>query len=82
MGVDVWFLNLFPARSLFLFNGGGWSTLSFIPTLATMMLGLWCGEWLKSARAAGEKLKGLLVAGARRSPRPAWRCSGCTSARS
>ena len=61
---DVWFLNLFPREKPFLFNGGGWSTLSFIPTLATMMLGLWCGEWLKSARAASEKLKGLLVAGA------------------
>ena len=61
---DVWFLNLFPRERPFLFNGGGWSTLSFIPTLATMMLGLWCGEWLKSPRAMADKLKGLLVAGA------------------
>ena len=60
---DVWFLNLFPREKPFLFNGGGWSTLSFIPTLATMMLGLWCGEWLKSTRPASDKLKGLLVAG-------------------
>ena len=36
---DVWFLNLFPRESPFRFNEGGWSTLSFIPTLATMMLG-------------------------------------------
>jgi heparan-alpha-glucosaminide N-acetyltransferase len=61
---DVWFLNLFPRESPFRFNGGGWSTLSFIPTLATMMLGLWAGEWLKSARSAEEKFKGLLAAGA------------------
>jgi predicted acyltransferase len=61
---DLWFLNLFPRERPFLFNGGGWSTLSFIPTLATMMLGLWCGEWLKSPRAMADKLKGLLVAGA------------------
>jgi len=61
---DVWFLNLFPREKPFLFNGGGWSTLSFIPTLATMMLGLWSGEWLKSARPAGAKLKGLVAAGA------------------
>ena len=40
---DVWFLNLFPRETPFRFNGGGWSTLSFIPTLATMMLGLWAG---------------------------------------
>jgi len=61
---DVWFLNLFPRESPFRFNEGGWSTLSFIPTLATMMLGMWSGEWLKSARSTAEKLRGLLVAGA------------------
>ena len=60
---DTWFLNLFPRESPFLFNEGGWSTLSFIPTLATMLLGLWSGEWLKSSRTPVEKLKGLLVAG-------------------
>lgn len=60
---DVWFLNLFPRPKPFLFNGGGWSTLSFIPTLATMMLGLWSGMWLKSSRSTTEKLKGLIVAG-------------------
>lgn len=60
---DVWFLNLFPRQSPFRFNGGGWSTLSFIPTLATMMLGLWAGAWLKTARSTSEKLKGLVAAG-------------------
>jgi predicted acyltransferase len=60
---DKWFLNLFPRESPFLFNEGGWSTLSFIPTLATMMMGVWAGAWLKSARSTGEKLKGLLVWG-------------------
>jgi predicted acyltransferase len=61
---DVWFLNLFPRKAPFLFNSGGWSTLSFIPTLATMMLGLWCGEWLKSARSSAEKVRGLVIGGA------------------
>ena len=61
---DTWFLNLFPRLEPFRFNRGGWSTLSFIPTLATMMLGLWCGEWLRTARSATEKLKGLVIAGA------------------
>jgi predicted acyltransferase len=60
---DVWFLNLFPRESPFLFNSGGWSTLSFIPTLATMMLGMWAGRWLMTPRPVMEKLKGLLVAG-------------------
>jgi predicted acyltransferase len=60
---DTWFLNLFPRESPFLFNDGGWSTLSFIPTLATMMLGTWAGAWLKGPRPTGEKLKGLVVSG-------------------
>jgi predicted acyltransferase len=61
---DRWFLNLFPREKPFLYNDGGWSTLSFIPTLATMMMGMWAGAWLKGPRAAGEKLKGLVVWGA------------------
>jgi predicted acyltransferase len=60
---DVWFLNLFPREAPFRFNGGGWSTLSFIPTLATMMLGLWAGAWLKTSRSTVEKLKGLVIGG-------------------
>jgi len=60
---DTWFLNLFPRQSPFLFNEGGWSTLSFVPTLATMMLGTWSGAWLKSSRTTGQKLKGLVAGG-------------------
>ena len=46
---DVWFLNLLPRPSRFLFNGGGYLTLSFIPTLGTMLLGLRAGEWFREA---------------------------------
>jgi predicted acyltransferase len=60
---DTWFLNLFPRESPFRFNDGGWSTLSFIPTLATMMLGTWAGAWLKGPGTMGKKLKGLVVSG-------------------
>ena len=42
---DVWFLNLFPRTSRFAFNGGGYLTLSFIPTLGTMLLGVIAGRW-------------------------------------
>jgi predicted acyltransferase len=59
---DTWFLNLFPREVPFRYNGGGWSTLSFIPTLATMMLGLWTGEWLRIPRDKTATFKGLLVA--------------------
>jgi predicted acyltransferase len=61
---DVWFLNLFPRESPFRFNSGGWSTLSFVPTLATMVLGLWAGEWLRTSRDAAAKFVGLLAAAA------------------
>ena len=37
---DQWFLNLFPREKPFVANGGGYLTLSFIPTLGTMLLGL------------------------------------------
>ncbi len=42
---DLWFLNLFPRPTPFRFNGGGYLTLSFIPTLGTMLLGLIAGQW-------------------------------------
>ena len=47
---DTWFMNLFPREKPFLFNRGGYSTLSFIPTLGTMLLGLMAGNVLRSAR--------------------------------
>jgi predicted acyltransferase len=42
---DVRFLNLFPRQSPFMFNDGGYVTLSFIPTLGTMLLGMMAGRW-------------------------------------
>ena len=60
---DVWFLNLFPRVSRFAFNDGGYLTLSFIPTLGTMLLGLRAGEWFRSA-APKIPVKKLLIAGA------------------
>lgn len=46
---DVWFLNLLPRASRFAYNDGGYLTLSFIPTLGTILLGLRAGEWFRSA---------------------------------
>ena len=45
---DTWFLNLFPPDGWFKYNGGGYATLSFIPTLGTMILGLQAGRVMKS----------------------------------
>ncbi len=60
---DRWFLNLFPRKNPFLFNGGGYSTLSFIPTLGTMILGLFAGNALKAKTSKKEKLKFFVKAG-------------------
>ena len=60
---DQWFLNLFPRNTPFVFNGGGYLTLSFIPTLGTMLLGLIAGRWLRAA-APLIPLKKLLIAAA------------------
>lgn len=61
---DQWFLNLFPRAKEFVANGGGYLTLSFIPTLGTMLLGLLAGGWLKSDLPPKTKLKRLLLASA------------------
>jgi heparan-alpha-glucosaminide N-acetyltransferase len=42
---DHWFLNLFPRTSPFIYNSGGYLTLSFFPTLGTMVLGVIAGRW-------------------------------------
>jgi predicted acyltransferase len=47
---DVWFLNLFPRAVPFFFNTGGYQTLNFIPSMATMLLGLMAGEMLRDDR--------------------------------
>jgi heparan-alpha-glucosaminide N-acetyltransferase len=60
---DLWFLNVLPRPSRFLFNGGGYLTLSFIPTLGTMLLGLRAGEWFRSA-APKIPIRRFLIAGA------------------
>ncbi len=60
---DVWFLNLFPRPKPFLFNGGGYLTLSFIPTLGTLILGLIAGRWLRES-APAMPYRRMLEAGA------------------
>ncbi len=59
---DRWFLNLFPRQAPFVANRGGYVTLSFIPTLGTMLLGLIAGQWLRAA-APRTPLKRLAIAG-------------------
>jgi len=58
---DQWFLNLFPRTHPFVANGGGYLTLSFIPTLGTMILGMAAGRWLRSDERV--PMKRLVIAG-------------------
>jgi len=60
---DRWFLNLFPAGDSFRGNPEGYSTLSFIPTLGTMILGLIAGQWFRDGHRGLPMLKRLLIAG-------------------
>src|SRR2546421_2240489 len=59
---DQWFLNLFPREHPFVYNEGGYLTLSFIPTLGTMILGLIAGRWLREGWPK-IPMKKLLIAG-------------------
>lgn len=63
LAFDQWFLNLFPRVKPFVANDGGYLTLSFIPTLGTMILGLVAGRWYRKA-APALPLKRFLAAGA------------------
>jgi predicted acyltransferase len=62
-GFDTWFLNFFPRENPFIFNLGGYATLSFIPTLATMILGLLAGNILISQKSDNRKLRLFLICG-------------------
>jgi heparan-alpha-glucosaminide N-acetyltransferase len=59
---DQWFLNKFPRESSFVYNSGGYLTLSFIPTLGTMILGLIAGCWIRESHPKFP-MKKFLVAG-------------------
>jgi heparan-alpha-glucosaminide N-acetyltransferase len=60
---DRWLLNLFPRSAPFTVNSGGYATLNFIPSLATMMAGLLAGRLLRSELSMQAKLMRLVVAG-------------------
>ncbi len=60
---DQWWLNLFPREKTFEFNGGGYATLSFIPTLATMILGLHAGGVFRCNCTPASKIRWFVIAG-------------------
>ena len=62
---DTWFLNLFPREKNkpFTAHPGGYVTLSFIPTLGTMVLGLLAGGVLLGGRGPWHKVLWLAATG-------------------
>jgi heparan-alpha-glucosaminide N-acetyltransferase len=60
---DTWFLNLFPTEKTFTHNEGGYATLSFIPTLATMVLGLIAGGWMRNEGLPSRKTAWFVLMG-------------------
>ncbi len=60
---DQWFLNLFSQRKPWSFHPSGYVTLSFIPSMATMLIGIMAGEHLRSDNALGKKIKHIALAG-------------------
>ena len=64
MQVEIWLRNTLPHEEAFRFNGGGYAALSFIPTLGTMILGLFAGNVLRdSAQTDRQKTIWLVIAG-------------------
>lgn len=58
----IW-LNLFPQSTPYLFNAGGYVTLNFVPTLATMLLGLLACPVLTDERPRLTRVATLALAG-------------------
>ena len=60
---DLWFLNLFPRETPFVFSRGGYQTLNFVPSLATIILGMIAGRLLRTELVLPDKLKLLFIFG-------------------
>jgi len=58
---DRWFLNLFPRAEVFEINPGGYQTLNFVPSLATMLGGSLTGRFLMLSQRSDRKKVAILV---------------------
>ena len=61
--VDLWFLNLFPRERPFSDNRGGYLTLNFVPSLATMIFGLLAGGLMRRDMPGMTKVRLLVMYG-------------------
>lgn len=60
---DQCLLNLFPRKTPFVANEGGYNTLNFVPSLTTMIAGLIAGEVLRLQISPMTKVQRLLLGG-------------------
>jgi predicted acyltransferase len=60
---DRWFLGLFPYSDSYPTNAGGYQTLNFVPSMATMIFGLMAGELLRRPIRPVNKFLWLVLAG-------------------
>jgi predicted acyltransferase len=62
-GVDTLFLSKFWRGALNVPNKGGYTTLNFVPSMATMLIGVMAGELLQSSRSKWLKVAMLFGTG-------------------
>ncbi len=60
---DQWFLNLFPRTRPYVVNDGGYLTLSFVPSLATMIFGMLVAGLVRSGAPSMKIARTLCTAG-------------------
>jgi predicted acyltransferase len=60
---DRWFLNLFPREEPLIFSRGGYATLNFVPSMATMTFGLLAGGLLRRDISVTRKVTWLVLFG-------------------
>ena len=61
---DRWFLNLFSRNTVYTGSLNGLTTLNFIPSIGTMLLGLAAGDVLRGTHPPWGKVRRLALAGA------------------
>jgi predicted acyltransferase len=60
---DVRFLNWFPRETPWKYNGGGYLTLNFVPSMATAIFGIFAGELLRVPGSKWQKFLTLVALG-------------------
>jgi heparan-alpha-glucosaminide N-acetyltransferase len=60
---DLWFVNLFPRETLHTGYGNGLTTLNFVPSIATMILGLLAGSLITSEVSRRARVRTLCALG-------------------